>query len=401
MKTSLERLPKSRVRLSVTVPKEAVQKAIHEAYERLGEQVEVKGFRKGQAPKRMIFDSVGVARLRETVLERLLPNTYFQALQEAKIVPVEGPHVKIDSADWEKDLPEAKAGAGISFQAEVDVLPKVELAKDYKKLRIANRESRIAEVTEEEVNSTIDHLRRQQAQFKDLHRDAQEGDRLEIEFAGKVGGVVREEFSSKNYPLILGQQTFLPDFEKHLTGMKKGDKKSFRLDISKKDGQGKDAVDFSVTLLDLKEVLLPELTDEFAKKVGQDSVLALRGALRQSLRANRQERYRREREQQVADQLLGLATLEVPESLIHQEIHRMMDSLRAQATQYGMPWEAYLTQIKRGEDDLHKDLEQQAEKTVKFGLILGHIMTKEGIDPKAEQAGRQAMDRLLEYATRN
>jgi len=399
MKTALERLPKSRIRLSVPASQEAVQKAVDAAYEALNAQVEIKGFRKGQAPKSKVFESVGLARLRETVLERLLPTIYFEAIQKAKVVPVEGPQVKIDSDAWEKGLPEGKATDGLSFTAEVDILPQVKLTGDYKKIRIAKKKEG-QEVADDEVENVLTHVRRQHAQFKEIDRAVKNGDRIEIEFEGKVVGVIRPEFSSKNFPLILGNQAMQPGFEEKLLGMKKGDTKSFRHPFQLKKDAGEEEVDFTVTLLKAEEVLLPALDEAFAKKMGHDSLLALRGAVRASLKQNKQDRERRGMEQEVADKLVNSANLEVPQSLIHQEIHRIMDTLKAQATSYGMPWEQYLVQIKKNEADLHNDLKEQAEKTVKFGLILGHIMSHEKIDPKAEHAGRQAMDRLLEYATK-
>ena len=399
MKSTLERLPKSRVRFSITVPQERVQKAVDEAYKNLNEQVEIKGFRKGQAPKSMIFESVGVARLRETILQKLLPDTYFEALQKGKIVPVEGPQVNIESPEWEKKLSEGKASSGIAYKAEVDILPKVTLTGDYKKIRVKKPET--VEIKDDEMENVLTHLRRQQAEFKDVTRQAQQGDRIEIEFEGKVDSIVQPEFSSKNFPLLLGQGTLQPDFEKELTGMKKQEKKSFKGAFPRKDDPKKaQDVHFSVTMLDIKEVVLPELTDELAKKLGQDSVLALRGAVRQSLKANKEERERRDMEQHIADELLKRAKLEVPASLVHQEIHRMMDSLKAQATQYGMLWEQYLAQMKKTEADLHNDMHDQAEKTVKFGLVLGYIINKEGIDSKDKDAGRKAMEKLVEYATK-
>lgn len=398
MKSSVEKLPKSRVRFSITVPQERVQKAVDAAYDRLNRQVEVKGFRKGHAPKSKVFESVGLARLRETILQKLLPETYFEALQKEKIVPVEGPQVNIESADWEKALSEGKASAAISYKAEVDILPQVTLSSDYKKIRI--KKSEPVEVKDEEVENVIAHLRRQWAEFREVTRAAQNGDRIEIEFEGKVEGVPREEFSSKNYPAILGDGVLKPEFEKELVGLRKGEKKTFQLNMpGKQDPSKTEEVEFSVTVLDLKEMVLPELTEEFARTVGHDSVLSLRGAIKKSLEQNKSDRLRRSQEQEIADQLLSAAKIEVPQALVHQEIHRMIDTLKNQATQYGLSWQSYLSQLKKSEEDLHRDLHNQAEKTVKFGLILGYIINKEKLDPKDKEAGRKAMDKLLEYAT--
>ncbi len=398
MKPTLERLPKSRVRFLIKVPQERVQKAVNEAYKSLNAQVEIKGFRKGQAPKSMIFESVGLARLRETILQRLLPDTYFEVLQSERLVPVEGPQVNIESADWEKELLQGRASTGISYKVEVDILPKVELISDYKKIRVKNPPT--VDISDEEVENVINHLRRQHAEFKEVTRPADNGDRIEIEFEGKIDKIAQPDFSSKNFPLLLGQGTLQSEFEKHLFGMKRGDKKSFTLAMPRKDDpKGKQGVQFTVVMLDVKEVILPALTEELAKKLGQDSVLALRGAVRQSLRTNKEDRQRRDLEQRVADELLQRAKLEIPASLVHQEIHRMIDSLKSQATSHGMPWEQYLMQIKKTEEQLHQDLHDQAEKTVKFGLVLGTIINREGMDTKDKDVGRKVMEKLVQYAT--
>lgn len=400
MKTTLEKLTKSRVKFSIEVSKEEAQKAFDKVYEKLASQVEIKGFRRGAAPKKMVLEAVGMERLREEFLKQLLPDTYFEAVQKEKIVPVEGPKVNVASYEWTSSLSAGVISSDISYTAEVDLLPEIAVT-DYKKIKIKPEKPK--EVEDDDVNKVVLHLRRTAATFNDVVRPAKEGDRIEIEFEGKIAGVVRPELSSRNHPLILGSHVLVPEFEGELSGMKKGETKTFKSSVKKQQGGkeiGKEEAEFTVKMLDIKEVILPPIDDALATKFGQATILALRGAIREDLRKRNEEQVRVDLERQVADALLKLADFQVPESLIHQEIHRMLDTLGKQAASHGMPWEAYLSQIKKTEAALHEEFKPQAERTVKVGLILGEVVKREGIDPKDQDAGKKAMQRLIEIATK-
>jgi trigger factor len=400
MKAKLEKLEKSRVKFSIEVSKEEAQKSFDRVYDKLAEQIEIKGFRKGAAPKKMILEAIGAERLREEFLKDILPGTYFTAVQQEKVIPVEGPKVDVTSNDWSAKLSEGVISSNLSYTAEVDLLPEIKVS-DYKKIKVKPEKSK--EVSEDDVNKVVEHLRRTVATFNDITRPAKDGDRVEIDFEGKIGGAVRPELSSKNHPLILGQHTLIPEFEKALVGMKKGETKTFKSPVKKQQAGkdiGKEDAEFTVKMLDIKEVILPPVDDALATKFGQPTLLALRGAIREDLRKRNEGQSKADLERKVADELLKLADFQVPESLMHQEVHRMLDTLVKQAAAHNIPWEAYLSQIRKTEAVLHEELKPQAERTVKVGLILGEVVKKEGIDPKDEKAGRIAMDRLIEIATK-
>lgn len=387
-----ENLGKSKVKLSVKVPSELMRGFFSKVYNDLAQTVEVKGFRKGKAPKNLTLMQIGENRITSDIVDMALKETYPKVLEQEKLIPVCPPQINITKmVDLTVDTAE------LEYVAEVDLLPEIKLG-DYKKVKIKKNKSKL-EVKKEEIDQVLSHLRRQHAEFKDITRAAKEGDRVEMDFEGKERGVLLENLTSKNYPVILGSKVLIPDFEKKIEGMKKGEKKEFKLKIKDKN------VDFSVQLHIVQEVILPELNDELAKKFGQDSLKKLTDAIEKDILKQKETAAKQEQEGQVVEALLKIAEVEIPESLVDQEIHRMIDQLRQRIEATGIPFEKYLESLppdekgnKKTEHDLHHEFEPQAEKTVKIGLILGEIGKQEKIDLSKEDAGRKVMEKMLEMA---
>lgn len=392
LKVTKENLEKSKVKLTVTVPSELMRGFFSKVYNELAQTVEVKGFRKGKAPKNLTLMQIGENRITSDVIDLALKETYPKALEQEKIIPVCPPKINITKmVDLTVDTAE------LEYDAEVDLLPEIKLG-DYYKIRIKNKESRI-KVEKAEIDQVLSHLCRQHAEFKDIERAAKEGDRVEMDFEGKERGVVLENLTSKNYPVILGSKVLIPEFEKKIEGMKKGEKKEFKIKIKEKN------IDFKVDLHIVQEVILPKLDDELAKKFGQVSLKKLTSEIEKDILNQKKVAEKQEQEGQVVEALLKIAKVEIPESLVDQEIHRMIDQLRQRTEATGIPFEKYLESLppdekgnKKTEHDLHHEFEPQAEKTVKIGLILGEIGKQEKIDLSKEDAGRKVMEKMLEIA---
>ncbi len=383
-----ENVSKIKVKLTVKVPSKLMQGFFDKVYNELAPSVEVKGFRKGHAPKALTVSAIGEERINEKIIDLALNQTYVEALKKENIIPIAPPRINIRML---KDL--TAETAELEYEAEIDLLPEVEIG-DYTKIKISKAGE--IKVSKEEIDQVLKHLQQQHATFEEKDGAAVDGDRIEMNFEGTERGVVLDNLTSKNYPVILGSKVLIPEFEKEIIGLKKGDKKEFDANIGK--DKNKKKVHFAVEILKVEKVNLPELDESLAGKFQQKSLAKLTEAIEKDIVEQKTIALRREQEGEIAEGLLKITKFEVPESLVEQETHRMIDDMRQRTEMMGLPFEQYLLQIKKTEADIHEEFHDQAEKTVKVGLILGEVGKREKIDLKAEDAGRQVMEKLLEYA---
>jgi len=389
-----ENLAGSKVKLTINLPPEMMRGFFSRIYNKLAAQTEVKGFRAGKAPRNLTIMAIGESKIVSEIIDLALQETYPKALKDEKLIPIAPPKINIKKmADLVGDTAE------LEYEAEIDLMPEVKIG-DYKKIKI--QKSKIKkEAAKEEIDQVLSHLQRQHATFKDIERPAKEGDRVEMDFEGTERGVRLENLSSKNYPVILGSKILISDFEAKIEGMKKGEEKEFKIKLKDKN------IDFKVKMLDVKDVILPPLDDSLAKKFQKNSLLELKNAISADIIKQKELAEKQNRENQVVEGLLKIVQVEVPESLIEQEIHRMIENLKNRISMSGLPFEKYLEQIPgskpgihKTEADLSEDFHDQAQKTVKIGLALGEIGKMEKIDLKQKDAGKLVMKKLIVYATK-
>jgi trigger factor len=276
------------------------------------------------------------------------------------------------------------------------LLPQVKLG-DYKKIKVKSDKSKEIKVSDEEIDQVLSHLARQNAQFKDIAGPLKIGDRVELNFEGFEKGVRLDNLSSKNYPVILGSKTLIPEFEAKIIGLQKGEKKEFNIEMNSK-GEGKKRIDFKVEIVQTQEVILPKMDNIFAKKFQKNSIAELKKAIGEDIIKQKKEQQEKETENAVLDKLLKIINVEVPESLINQEIERQINEMRSRVSMFGITFEQYLANMKKSLDEFKEGLKPQAEKTIKIGLALGEIVKKENIDPKNKEAGKLALQKLISYA---
>lgn len=393
MQINLEKLPKSRVKISLEVSHEEMKPFFAKALEKLSHEVKIKGFREGKAPKIMVLESVGINKYHSTVLDSAIPQFYFEAVQKEKLIPISQPAVSVNKISEED---------GLNFTAEVDIKPEIILG-DYKSVRVKSKsKSKSSEVGEDEIEKVVKRLLYQSAKFTEVSRPAAINDHIEIDFEGLEKNIKQENLSNKNYPLILGEGVLIPGFEKELEGLKKGDQKEFKLKVNSPTGEKE--IDFQVIMNLVREVELPELNNEFSKKFGHDNPENLKKAIRESIKKEKIDHQRLLLEQEILEKVSEKAKLEIPESLIEQEVSRKLSEMQQQM---GVIWPQYLQKINKTVEDLRKELRLGAEKQVKFGLVLGEIAKDMGFlknSPKtqAEQQEviRKTMDKLIEITTK-
>jgi trigger factor len=374
MNAQLEQLGKNEVKLIIEVPAGELAPAAGRVAERLSQNFKVQGFRPGKAPVQMVKSTVGVDAFNAEVIEEALPETYTKAIKEHDLRPVGSPEVRVTSFD-EKE--------GLKYEATVALIPEVKLP-DLAKLKLDLPEPKIEDA---DVETMIEELRKARVKETAVDRAAKTGDKVEIDFEGFRGGVPFEGGRSQNHPLILGEKLFIPGFEEALEGVKAGEAREFEVTFPA-DYHGKDlagqTVTFKTKTHGVFERELPEVDEAFAQGFGAASPDELRGQIRESLEARASEERAEQARMAALEELVKHSELEVPERLIQSEAKTLLRDLAHQLAHQGGTLEQYLHSIGKGEEEILKDLEPEAERRIRSGLVLGEYA--KNLEVKVDEA---------------
>jgi trigger factor len=400
MRSKIIKNVKNQVKLSITVPAQKLKEYLEEVLKRFAPQVEIAGFRPGKAPKRMVIEQIGTARINQEIMDMAIRQNIGRAVFFHKLSPVTSP--KVNLLRWTFNPLGPSETDVLEYEVEFGILPKVELG-DYKKIRIKHQSrSQNLKATDREVDAVIKRLQSQKAKLSNIDRPAKKGDWLEISFTGKYQGVIQEKLVSQKHPIILGSGALIPGFEDQLVGLKKGKSKIFKLKIPLKFRDEKLAgkeVEFEVTVNQLKKVDLPALNDAFAGKFGYKNLTDLKTAVSRSIAKEKADKSQKDLERKVMDQALKITRVEVPDSLIDQEAGKQIELIKQNLARQGMNFEKYLQLVKKTPEELQKEVKPQVRKNIEIGLMLGEVAKREGWDPKDKTSVRRAIDRLIEIAT--
>ncbi|MEB6213122.1 trigger factor [Enterococcus casseliflavus] len=364
--------------LTFTIAQAEIQNGLTTAFNKVKGNLNVPGFRKGKVSRQVFNRMYGEEALYEDALNAVLPEAYEAAVKEAGIDPVAQPKIDVDSMEKGQDW---------VIKAEVTVKPEVKLG-DYKELTVEKQDR---EVTEEDVDARIKREQEAQAELVIKEDEAAEnGDTVVIDFEGFLGEETFEGGKGENYSLELGSNSFIPGFEEQLVGTKAGDSKdvtvTFPEDYQAEDLAGKEAV-FKVTVHEVKAKELPELDDEFAKDV-DDSVESL-AELKEKYRAELTETKEKAAEDAKDEAAIRQAVenaeiVELPHSMVHDEVHRSMDEFLNNMQRQGISPEMYYQLTGSTEADLHTQFEGEAETRVKTNLVIEAIAKAEGLEATEE-----------------
>jgi trigger factor len=363
--------PKSSVILEVEVPADRLARAVDEATRALSRRTRVAGFRPGKAPRPVLERVLGPGAVLDEAVDRLVQNSYRDALIEQAILP-------LTNADVE--IVQAEEGKPLIFKATVQVRPDVTLG-DYKTF---NFRPEIETIDESKVDKVIEELRDQNATLSPVEdRGAQKGDYAVIKYEGTRDGTPFEGGSAERMPLIVGEDRLIPGFEDNLVGLKVGDTKGF--DISFPDDYGEESLagkeaHFEVEVRELREKILPDEDDDFARSMGDFEDLAtLRREVKARLERNALDKARHQFSDRIIEYAIANATLDLPDVLIDQEVEVMHDEFRSSLARQGITEEAYLKVTGKTDADLHTDFRPDAEKRVKVLLVLSKVAEAEGV----------------------
>jgi trigger factor len=370
------------VTFSIKVTQAELEHARDHAYDKYRPQVKAAGFRPGKAPDNIVAREAGEGAIQNEALEHALSHSYSDAVMQEKLAVIAQPDVQV-----KKFVPYSE----LEYEATVEVVPPVKLP-DYKKIKKAAKSPK---VTDEQINEMIDDLRRRVAKRVPAPRAAEMGDEIKFDFAGKKDGKAVEGATGKNYTLKLGSGQFIPGFEEEMVGLKVGDEKTFDItfpeDYHQKSLSGQ-VVTFTVTIHEVTELELPEVTDKFAAEVGPfKTVAALREDVIDQLKVEGEDEAKREYEQELLDDIVGKSTAKVPERLVTQQVERLKSEMSQRLASSGLNMEQYLEAQKQTQEELEKEIRPEAEKRVKLAMVLSEVA-------KAEQmvVGQDEIEREIE-----
>ena len=376
MNTEWELKEKSTGTMTVTVDGEDWKKAVDKAFRKLGSKAEIKGFRKGQVPAKMLEKIIPE---RERWIEAVNDNAneWLRAgLDDKKLEPISRP--MLDVKDMNADH--------VAVTYDFAVRPEVEMG-EYKGLDYTVADS---EVSDDELNAELDRMRKQYADMEVKDGEAADGDTVNINYEGFRDGVAFEGGKAENYNLTLGSHSFIPGFEEGLVGVKAGEDKELNLtfpeDYYHEDLRGASVV-FKVHVNEVKHEVLPALDDDFAKDVnapGVENVEDLKKLVKDRLASSKKSKAEDEAEEKLIDQLIAAEKVDLPEVMIDNEVEDMVSNRENYFKQQGLTLDMYLKYTGSDLDAFKKSLRPDAERTVRMRLALEKIAELEKLEPTDE-----------------
>lgn len=383
MAVTVENLEKLERRMTLTLPVETIRSEVDARLRKLARTVRMDGFRPGKVPMSVVAQRYGYS-VQYEVMNDKVGEAFFAAANEAELRVAGQPTIT-----EKQGAPEGQ----VSFDAVFEVFPDVKIGD----LSTAEIERVSAEVTEEAIDRTLDILRKQRRTFAQRAKDApvEEGDRVTVDFIGKIDGEPFEGGKADDFAFIVGEGQMLPEFENAVRGMKLGESKTFPLafpaDYHGKDVAGKSA-DFMVTIKKIEAAHLPEVNDQLARSLGVEdgTVAGLRADVRKNLEREIRFRVNARNRQAVMDVLLAKAELDVPKASVQAELERMVQGARADLKARGVK-DADQASLP---DEMFRPA---AERRVRLGLIVAELVKAAGLQATPEQIRAQVEELAASY----
>jgi trigger factor len=387
VQSGVEKLSPTSVRLTVEVPFEELKPSLDAAYKKIAGQVSIPGFRKGKVPPQIIDQRVGRAVVLDEAVNDALPGLYRRALEENEVSPLGQPEI---------DVTEFEDNEKLTFTAELDVRPEIELP-DYSGLEV---EVDSFTVSDEDVDQELQSLRERFGTLVDVDREAADDDFVTIDLSASRDGQPIEEAQATGLSYQVGKGNMLDGLDEALRGMKAGDSTTFSTQLVGGDLAGQD-VDVEVKVSAVKQQELPEVDEEFAQTASEfDTVEELTADLRTRLERSRRLDQASEARDAVLEKLLEQIDVPLPEKVISDEVAQRREQIREQLAYAGMSEQQYLESEGQTEDEFAGEVEKRARDALAAQFVLDEIAQKEelGVEEaeltqhivrRAQQAGMQ------------
>ena len=371
---SAEKKENSTVELVIEVGAEEFDAAVNQVYLKNRKSINIPGFRKGKATRKIIESMYGTGIFYEDAVNEVYPKAYADAVEDQKLDAVGYPEIEIQSVGPE----------GLVFKAVVAIKPEVELGQ-YKGLTAPKAE---VTITDADLDGEMRPLIARATRMVDVDRAARNGDTAMIDFEGFLDGKPFEGGKGEKYDLQLGSNTFVPGFEEQLVGMKAGDEKEINIKFPENytpELAGKDVV-FKVKLHAVKTAVQPKVDDEFAKDVSEfDTLDELKASLSDKLRQQREQQVQREFENAVLEQLVNNMKAVVPDGMISYRAEQLLNDYAARISGAGMDFDQYLQMMGQTRESLMQDAHEAAANQVRSELALEAVAKAENLEVTQEE----------------
>jgi trigger factor len=369
--STLTRLAPTQVELEIPITADEMAAAEERAFRRLAKNVKLPGFRAGKVPRKVFEQTYGSHSIENEALDEVVPEVYARAVREHELLPVERPKMEL--------VPD-EDGKPTRLKATVAVRPPIELGS-YKGISI---ERELVEITDEDVDRSIQALAKERATLVPVDRPAELGDVVTMDYEGTIDGVAFEGGTAKGQMTELDEKRFIPGFASGIAGMRAGESKDveavFPSEYPSEELAGKTAV-FHVTVHDVKALELPAIDDAFAKTLSENKTLDdLRSDVRRRLEAIAESRGRRAAGNAVMEKLVAMHDFPLPDVMVEREIDNTINDMSAQVSQDAGSFDDYLKEQGKTTEGLRAELRSEAEARVKGTLLIEAIARAEGIN---------------------
>ena len=379
-KASVVGVDDERTILEITVDESRVSEAVARALRRVGARVSIPGFRRGRAPRALLERFVSREAIYDEAIQDFAPEAYEAALSETGLRPVDEPEFDgLSDADLE-------TGDPLVFKVKFTASPEVKLG-DYTAIKL-DREQR--EVTDLDVDRTIQNLREQRAEYVPTERATVETDDLvTADIDGYVDGELADSFSAHDVEVVVGSGQLIPGLDEKIVGMNVGQPQEFVVSLpeTSEEGQKVDRdVTFKVSVRDIKAKQLPDLDDDFAKDMGgADTLAGLRDKIMHSLRHRALDEAVMDLARRALSSLVTTSEVEIPRLMIDREADEELDRLQRRLAEQGLEWEQYLAAKGKSEDEIRGELREAAPGSVKAKLVVDALGEKQELMPTSDE----------------
>lgn len=366
MNSTVEALEDNKVKVSVTVDETEFEDDLNAAFKRIAHEVNLPGFRKGKAPRKLLEARIGLGPAREEALREALPKYYSDAVVEHDVDVIAAP---------ELDITEGQEEGPITFEAVVEVRPVISIA-GYDGLKVTMPRP---EPDDEEIDAQIDRMRSLDATVETVERAAEEGDTVVIDIVGTLDGEEQDGLTTDDYNYEIGSGVITAEVDEQLTGASAGDELDF--DATHPDEDEERQLHFVISVKEVKAKVLPELTDEWAQENSEfETVDEMKADLVERMTTVRKAQGAQQLQEKVAEALAALVTDDLPEALISGELNGRLQDLGMRLQAQGMELEQYLMMTGRSQEQLLDELRENAETSARVDLALRAIVVAEAVE---------------------
>lgn len=375
METNIKKNKDSQVNLTVTLSADDLKDYVRKTEDKLSRDLEVDGFRKGKVSRDLLRKHIPGAAVLQSAMEMAVADSLSKVISDNGFDVYESTPVAIKENSPEK----------LIFNTTLTLFPEINIDR-MPSFKVKRQEIK---VEEKEIEDTLSLIKSSRAVLKNKDGQANEGDRVEIDFEVRLDGKIIEGGESKNHPLVIGSGNFVPGFEDQIIGMVKEQEKSFSLsapsDYIHKEIAGK-TIDVKIKLNDIKTINYPELNDEFAKSLGQfQSVVALTNSIKDGLIQEKKQKEKERVRLEILNRITGTIKISIPDKMVDGQVNTMITNFDNDLHKNNMELGLYLAKLGKTQDDLKKEWRGEAERQIKSFLVLKQISKRGKISVSKEE----------------